>query len=233
MVRSQKWVVYYRVSTAKQEKSGLGLDAQRLAVEAFVAEHGGTIVGEHMEVESRSRQDRPQLINAIAHTRRCKGSLLVAKLDRLLAGLPILVALRDAKVPFKACDDPHADEFTVDLKAIMAEEELRKVSARTKAALAAAKQRGAKLGSHRPGHWRGREHLRSEGQKRATVAAAQANRRAFVDEYADLFQLVSELRHGGMTLQGIADDLNGRGYETRRGKAWNPTQVMRLLRHTN
>ena len=224
-----KFVAYFRVSTQKQAASGLGLEGQKAAVLAYATQTGASVLTGYTEVESGKKKDRPELAKAIAHAKRSQAVLCVAKLDRLLRSLPILVALREAKVAFVACDDPHANELTVDIKVVVAQDELRKISERTKAALAAAKARGVKLGSARPGHWQGREQARLAGLAKASERAAQVNRRAANDAYADIYPVVSELRDKGFSLRAIAAELNAMGHTTRRGKSWNPMQVSHVL----
>ncbi len=216
-----KVVAYYRVSTAKQGRSGLGEAAQRAAVEAFVRERGGQIVAEFREQESGKRDDRPELAKALRTAKVSGAKLVIAKLDRLSRNAAFLLALRDSGVPFVAADMPEACDLTVGVLALVAEQERRAVSARTKAALAAAKARGRVLG-HRatlvPG----------AGRERAS-AAASAKAAARV---AELREVVAALRDEGFTsAKGLARELTRRGIETPRGRAtWMATQVARVLR---
>ena len=196
----------------------------------YVRQHGGKLVGEYIEVETGKSKDRPELANAIAHAKRSKSQLVVAKLDRLARNVAFTSALMETKIDFVCCDNPHANRFTIHILAAVAEHEAEQISQRTKVALAAAKKRGVKLGSARPGHWDGREHKRQVGLKKARKAAADAHKRAFDEEYADLFSVVAELDADGLSLRAIAGELNDRGYETRRGKPWNAMQVSRLLK---
>src|SRR5476649_1490605 len=106
------YVAYYRVSTARQGESGLGLDGQRAAVEAFVRQHGGEIVGQHVEVESGRKSDRPELAKALAAARKGRATLLVAKLDRLARNVSFIAALMDSGCDFVACDQPFASRLT-------------------------------------------------------------------------------------------------------------------------
>jgi len=223
-------IAYYRVSTAKQGKSGLGLEGQEAAVMEYVRQNGGKLVAEYLEVETGKNGDRPELTKGIAHARRSKATLVVAKLDRLARNVALTSALMESGVDFVCCDNPHANKFTIHILAAVAEHEAEQISQRTKTALDAAKRRGVKLGSARPGHWRGREHRRQIGLKRAREAAAMAHREAFQGEYADLFPIVQELREAGRSLQEIADELNDMGHTTRRGQPWNRMQVSRVLK---
>src|SRR5581483_10028207 len=133
-----------RVSTVRQGESGLGLEAQRAAVEAFARQHGGTIMASYVEVETGKRSDRPELAKALAAARKAKATLLIAKLDRLARNVAFIAAMMEAGVEFVACDQPFASRLTLHILAAVAEDEARRISERTKAALAAAKARGKK-----------------------------------------------------------------------------------------
>ncbi len=223
------YIAYTRVSTKKQGNSGLGLEAQTASVINFVNGHG-KLLATYTEVESGKKSDRPELAKALAHARRSKAVLIVAKMDRLSRNVAFLSSLMESKVEFQAVDNPHANRLTIHILAAIAEHEAKATSTRTKEALQAAKARGKKLGSNRPGHWAGREHLRQAGQRNATKAAALANRENRIGIYSDLVPLIKGLRSQGITLQAIAAKLNELGHATRRNKPWNHVQVLRLLR---
>src|SRR5215207_6050100 len=140
-----RFTAYLRVSTARQGQSGLGLEAQRQSVAEHVNGHG-VLLAEYVEIESGRRSDRPQLSAALAHARATGATLIVAKLDRLARNVAFIAALMDAGVEFVACDMPMANRLTVHVLAAVAEHEAAMISARTKAALTAAKARGVKLG---------------------------------------------------------------------------------------
>lgn len=229
----QKIIAYYRVSTAKQGRSGLGLEGQQAAVDAFVARRGCEMQATYTEVESGKLADRPQLAKALAHAKRSKATLVVAKLDRLARNVVFLGRLMESGVDFIAIDLEHANRLTLHILSAVAEGEARAISERTKAALQAKKARGAKLGSARPGHWDGREAARLEGSIKGAVAAAAAHKAAADSAYADLLPMIQQLRGDGQTLQQIADALNAEGHTTRRGKPWNNVQVMRVLKRAN
>jgi DNA invertase Pin-like site-specific DNA recombinase len=228
-VKMTKYIAYTRVSTKKQGNSGLGLEAQTAAVTKFVNGHG-KLLATYTEVESGKKSDRPELAKALNHARRSKAILVVAKMDRLSRNVAFLSALMESTVEFVAVDNPHANRLTIHILAAIAEHEAKATSTRTKEALEATKARGKNLGSNRPGHWEGREHLRQEGQRKATKAAAIANRENRIGIYSDIVPMIKELRNQGVTLQAIAAKLNELGHATRRGKPWNHVQVMRLLR---
>lgn len=188
------------------------------------------MVCEYVEVETGKNNHRPELANALAHAKRSQARLVVAKLDRLSRNAAFLLALRDSGAKIVACDMPEMNELTVGIMAVVAQDEARRISERTRAALGAAKARGVKLGSARDGHWAGREDKRAAGLAKAQQAAAQARRRLAADAYTDLYALVKKLHSAGESLQKIADALNVQGHTTRRGKPWNAMQVLRVLR---
>lgn len=217
---SGNFVAYYRVSTARQGASGLGLEAQQEAVRTYLNGGDWRLVGEFTEVESGKRTDRPQLERALAACAAYRAKLVIAKLDRLSRDAHFLLGLDKAGVDFVACDMPHANRLTVGIMALVAEEEGKAISARTKAALAAAKTRGVKLGG-----FRGvaiSEHGRAvSAASRAAAAKARA---------ADVLPIIEEVRTSGVTsLGGIAKALTERGVPTARGGTWTAEQVRRLL----
>lgn len=217
---------YMRVSTKGQGESGLGLEAQRAALENYAKQNGATLAMVYVEVESGKRSDRPELSRALAHACRSKATLLVAKLDRLSRNVAFLSALMESKVPFVACDNEHANKLTIHLLAAVAEHEAEIISLRTKSALAAYKSRGGKLGGQLPQC----RNLNREAQLKGSRNAAAARSKAAVNAYCDLLPIMAELRAEGQTLQRIADKLNAEGHTTRRGNPWNPVQVARVLK---
>ncbi len=224
-----KIIAYYRVSTKQQGASGLGLEGQQAAVEAYARQIGAKIVSGYVEVESGKIADRPELTKALAHARRSKATLCVAKLDRLSRNVEFLARVMNSNAEFVACDNPAANRLTLHILAAVAEAEAKGISDRTKAALKAAKARGAKLGSARPGHWKGREARRLAGARKGAKAAGESLARAAAEVYGDLRPLIAEFRQRGLSLRDIAEELNGLGHTTRRGHRWNPVQVRRIL----
>jgi len=216
---------YLRVSTKGQGESGLGLEAQRAAVEAYAKQADGSLLACYVEVESGKLADRPELAKALAHARRAKATLIVAKLDRLARNVAFLSALMDSTVPFVACDNPHANRLTLHILAAVAEAEAVAISQRTKAALAAYKARGGKLGADLPQC----RNLTQDGRKKGAQRAGEAVARIAKEAYADLLPTIKSMRSDGKPLQTIADTLNSQGHTTRRGKPWNPVQVARVL----
>lgn len=224
-----KIVAYMRVSTKRQGRSGLGLEAQQVAVEAFSKRNDATIIAWYTEIESGKRNDRPELARALGHAKLAKATLVVAKLDRLARNVAFLATLMEAGIEFKACDNEHANKLTLHVLSAVAESEARATSERTIAALAAAKRRGAKLGSARIGHWLGREDCRAAGLRKAIKAASEARTRAADEAYEFLLPDITTWRKAGATLQAIAGRLNGAGYVTTRGLPFTATMIYRVL----
>lgn len=221
-----RFIAYYRVSTDKQGRSGLGLEAQRQAVADYLNGGRWKMVAEFTEVESGKRKDRPKLTEAIAACRVYGATLVIAKLDRLARNVAFVSNLMESGVDFVAVDFPQANRLTVHVLAAVAEHEREMISARTKAALAAAK---ARTGKNRK-EIGGRRH-NSHVIHRLGVPKSLATRAAKAQDFAaNLGPMLSQIRAGGATtVRAIADALNERGVPTRRGGAWGPSQVQRLL----
>jgi DNA invertase Pin-like site-specific DNA recombinase len=211
-----RFVAYYRVSTDKQGRSGLGLAAQESSVAEYVASAGGKIVASFVEVESGKRNDRPELAKALAACRKLKATLVIAKLDRLARNVAFIANLMEAKAEFVAVDMPHANRLTIHILAAVAEHERELISARTKAALAAARARGVRLGAPDP-----------RVGARLGVATIQARAAAHAENVAPI--LISLQKAGCRSLQAIADALNTRGIKPPRGGQWYPKSVARLF----
>jgi DNA invertase Pin-like site-specific DNA recombinase len=226
-------VAYYRVSTRRQGESGLGLDGQRAAVEEYARRNGATIVAAYTEIESGKRADRPELAAAVAHAKRAKATLIVAKLDRLSRNLAFLAAMLESQIDFVAVDNPTANRLTVHILAAVAEAEAKAISQRTIVALAAARRRGTRLGSARPGHWDGKEQRRLVGSKVGAARAAIVHRASAKAGYADLLPTMVEFRDSGDSLRAIASKLNALGHTTRSGGPWNPMTVRNVLKYAN
>ena len=212
-----RFVSYLRVSTDKQGRSGLGIEAQREAVARFCNGGDWTQFAELVETESGKNADRPQLREAIAQCRQTGATLLIAKLDRLARNVAFISALMEQGVPFVACDMPTATPFMLHVYAAMAEEEARAISLRTKVALAAAKARGVKLGG-----WRG-------GAPRDTTAATAGVARKADAFAADVGPMATDMRRRGLSLRQVAAEMTRRGIRTPRGGAWTATAVRNVL----
>jgi DNA invertase Pin-like site-specific DNA recombinase len=221
----RRFISYCRVSTDQQGRSGLGLEAQQSAVAQHVAGVGGRIVGEFVEVESGRRKDRPQLAAALDACRKHRAVLVIAKLDRLARNVAFVSGLMESGVEFVAADMPTVNRLTVHILAAVAEEEARMISARTKAALQAAKARGVKLGGLREGAADLRPHA-----VQGNAASAAARAKLAGDRAADLAPVIAELREAGaVSLAALAHGLNERGITTTRGGEWSAVQVQRVL----
>jgi DNA invertase Pin-like site-specific DNA recombinase len=218
-------VGYMRVSTKGQGESGLGLEAQQAAIEGYARLHAAKIAALYVEVESGKLADRPELAKALAHAKRGKATLVVAKLDRLARNVEFLARVLNAGTEFIACDNPAANRLTLHILAAVAEAEAKSISERTKAALAAYKARGGKLGGQLPQCRNLTPEAIAKGRERSATARAKAASEA----YADLAPAMKQWRAEGLTLDGIAEKLNADGHTTRRGKPWNPVQVLRVL----
>ena len=218
---SGKFVAYYRVSTARQGLSGLGLEAQQEAVRAHLNGGAWQLVAEVVEIESGKRNDRPKLAEALRLCRMHGATLIIAKLDRLAHNVAFISNLMESGVEFTAVDLPQANRLTVHILAAVAEHEAAMISARTKAALGAAKVRGTKLGGDR-GNF---ADVRDRGNAvSVAVRGGNANKRA-----ADLAPMIRDLQAGGASLRGVAADLNAKGIPTARGGSWSAVQVQRVL----
>lgn len=218
----KKYVAYYRVSTQRQCISGLGLDAQRKDVGTFLSIHGGKLVAEYQDIESGKKNDRPNLIRAIDDCEKQNAILLIAKLDRLSRNAPFILTLQDSKVNFVCCDMPDANSMTIGIMAILAQDERKRTSQRTRSALDIKKTNGVKLGNPR---WE--EALTHEVQKKGAMANRLKSINHPANKKAAAFALV--LRKNGLTLQGIADELNKNEFRTPKGCPWIPSSVGRLL----
>jgi DNA invertase Pin-like site-specific DNA recombinase len=214
-----KFIAYFRVSTDKQGKSGLGLEAQREAVLAYLNGGRWSLVQEFVEVESGKRNDRPQLTAALAACKKHKTKLVIAKLDRLSRNLAFIAALMESGVEFIAVDNPHATKLTVHILAAVAQHERELIAQRTRDALQAAKARGKKLGNPKLAAARNR--------------AIEGNRAAATCYAANVLPVIREIQASGVkSLRGVARALAARGIATARGGAWTPVQVSDILRRS-
>jgi DNA invertase Pin-like site-specific DNA recombinase len=214
-------VAYYRVSTARQGKSGLGIEAQKAAIQRFAEAEGIDVLAEHVEVETGKGADalerRPELAAALAQARKAKCPVLVAKLDRLSRDVHFISGLMAHRVPFIVAElGTDADPFMLHLYAALAEKERALISQRTRAALAAKKAQGVKLGNPRAAE---------------AAARAHAANRAVADQFAaNVLPILREIQASGLTtLRDIAGALNARGIRTARGGAWHSSTVRNLL----
>lgn len=212
VMSSTRFIAYYRVSTARQGVSGLGLEAQRAATAQFVISSGGNLLNEYTEVESGKVTNRPELDAALEECRKTGATLLVAKLDRLARNVAFIANLLRSGVKFVAVDMPNADRFMLHVYAAMAEEEGRRISERTKAALASAKFRGVELG--RNGKVLAQRHKR---EARTFALSIESALRDLIEKEGASFQVA-------------AQRLNSMGVSTPRGGKWHSTSVFRTWR---
>ncbi|MEJ7636462.1 MAG: recombinase family protein, partial [Singulisphaera sp.] len=215
-------VAYYRVSTREQGASGLGLEGQVLAVDLHARATGRPLLRSFKEVESGKSSGRPQLAKALAHAKRAGATLIVAKLDRLSRNVAFLSTLMEGGVDFVCCDNPHANTFTCHILAAVAEFEAKAISERTKAALAAYKARGGKLGSHLVGC-----RLTPADREKGSARGGKASRTAAVREYGDLLPQILAWKREGLSLRAIAGRLNEEGHSTRKGAPSDPCRSAR------
>jgi DNA invertase Pin-like site-specific DNA recombinase len=251
MTAGGKLVGLVRVSTDRQGESGLGLEAQTAAIEAYRAAACGELLRTYVEVESGTHDDvaaRPELLKAVAHARRAGATLVIAKIDRLVRSTVVMAYLKTSRVKFVACDNPYANELTIDILVAVAADEGRRISLRTKEALKAYRAgrrvskrirllypegvpaevvaaTAGKLGAELPQC----RNLTAAGRAKGVARSASVRRSQAVDAYADLAPWLAELRGEGKSLQAIADALNAEGHTTRRGRPWNKVQVNRVL----
>lgn len=210
----KKAIAYYRVSTDRQGKSGLGLEAQAEAVSRFATQEGYQVIAEFTEVESGKKNKRPQLLTALAQCRKQRAMLVIAKLDRLGRNVAFISNLIESRVDFKAVDNPHANKLMVHMLAAFAEHEREQISTRTKDALRAAKRHGVQLGKH------GKEVL-------SKINAATA-----ADFAAQMQPIIHEIKAQGFTtIRAICAELNRREIPTFRndGQQWHIQSVHTLL----
>ena len=220
---SKRFVAYYRVSTKRQGRSGLGLDAQKSAVENYLNASDYELVRSYTEVESGKRTDidRPQLHQALAACRVHKATLIISKLDRLARNAKFLFELQDSGLDFICCDMPSANRLTIGIMALVAEEERKMISKRTREALQAAKARGVRLGTN---------NLTNEGIKKGILNAIEARKSKANAFCNDIVGVINSIKETGYTsLNAIADELNKRGITTYRNCQWKPNSVKRIL----
>jgi DNA invertase Pin-like site-specific DNA recombinase len=216
-----KFVAYFRVSTAKQGASGLGMEAQEAAVSSFIAGRTDKLVASYREIESGKRNDRPELAKAMEHARLTGAKLLIAKIDRLSRNAAFLLNLRESGVDFVAVDMPEANRLTVGIMSLVAEQEREAISVRTKAALQAARARGVKLGNAKG--------VDTFGDKRGSAAGGEASSTAADERASGLRAIIASIAANGVTsANGIARELNDRGIATARGGSWSARSVLNV-----
>ena len=215
-----RYVAYYRVSTQKQGRSGLGLDAQKQSVQDFISQYQGKLIAEYTEVESGKNSNRPVFKEAADYAELTNSIILVAKLDRIARDLHFITALQKQGVKFKLCDLPEVDNLTVHILAAMAEHEAKMIASRTKLAMAQAKQKGIVLGNPKL----------DEVRNKSVTQANHIRVTAQQEWKAKIVRVINSLSSCGSTCKEIAQELNQRGLTTYRGKAFTVPIVSKLLR---
>lgn len=222
MSDSLKIITYIRVSTEQQGRSGLGLEAQQAEIDTYVARNSATVLAAFVEVESGRKNNRPQLNAALKQARLTGSRLVIAKLDRLSRNAAFLLNLQDAGVDFVACDNAGATPLTIGVLALVAQEEAKAISMRTKAALAACKARGVKLGNPN-----GAAALRRANKGNLATCEYQRMRAdSRAEEFREILDELDALNF--KTLSAKAMELNKRGIRTARGRSWYPSTVANL-----
>ena len=219
MSEAKEFIAYYRVSTKRQERSGLSLEAQSRCVEDYV-KGKGVLVGEYREVESGKVDSRPELAKAISESKRRGATLICAKIDRLSRSVSMLFRLRDEGIDFVCCDLPELSTVSLGVFAAFVQHEREEISRRTTLALRAKKARGAKLGPPK-----------STMTKETQIKGAAANRAKAIENRSN--QVATELaklyRERGLSLRRIAEELNHNGHVTPKGNEWTGKGILRLL----
>lgn len=213
-----KFIAYYRVSTLSQGAGGLGIEAQQAAVLGYLNGGSWELVGEFIEVETAKGANaldrRPQLRAALAACKKTGATLVIAKLDRLARNVHFVTGLIESRVDFVAADMPQANKVMIQMHAVMAEWERDQISARTKAALAAAKARGVVLGAAGP----------------ANLKRCLEDRKAAADaRVAPLANVLQGMRDRQLSLRDMANELNAMGVKAARGGQWSAVQVQRAI----
>lgn len=214
-----KYIAYYRVSTAKQAQSGLGLDAQKNTVEGYLKGVRGVVAGEYVEQESGKSDNRPELLKAMTDCQLKKATLLVSKLDRLSRDLHFITSLQKSGIKFIIAENPQMTDLTVHLLAAVAQHERQMISSRTKQALAAAKARGKVLGNPRL----------SECRCTDTSAARKVKFELANSHAQEMYKVLEGIGFENMSLRKTAARLNEEQYQTRNGKSWTATGVRRVI----
>ncbi|MDG5466806.1 recombinase family protein [Deltaproteobacteria bacterium IMCC39524] len=219
----ERYVSYLRVSTDRQGKSGLGIDAQRQAIDCFLARDKRELIHEYLEVESGKKNERPQLQSAIESCLETGATLIIAKLDRLSRNVYFISTLMESGVEFVACDFPQANRLTIHILAAVAEHEREMISKRTKEALAAAKARGTKLG---------RNNLSDLGRKQGLENSQAIRSQKATDFALKRYPIILRYLKKEYTLRGIAQELNRNGILTASGKhgSWTASAVKNVIK---
>lgn len=223
-----KFISYLRVSTLRQGASGLGIEAQRQAIADYLNGGNWELLKEFVEVESGKSTVRPELHKALSHCKLTGASLLISRLDRLARNAHFLLGLQNAGVKFVAVDMPDANEMTVGIMAVIAQGEAKAISNRTRSALAAARERGTKLGSP--------QNLNEAAAAKGRVIGVAARLKKAKMFYSEVYPIIKGLADQGMSLRAIARKLNEDNIRTARansGNTWSAVTVSSVLKRSN
>lgn len=232
-----KIIAYYRLSEAKKGKSksqtiqdAYGLEDQRREVARLAKQYGAPIIAEFTEIVTGTKKKlrREELAKAISMARLHNATIVIGKQDRLARNLHFITGLIEANIHFICADRPNQSKLETQFRAMIDEEEAGRISERTRRAMAVAKEKGVKLGSSRPGHWEGREHLR--GFKQATIASSAARTQRAKDSYRFLIGPIREWLNEKLSYSEIADRLNDLGHVTTAGKPFHKVAVHRIIK---
>jgi DNA invertase Pin-like site-specific DNA recombinase len=217
----KKYIAYYRVSTQKQGLSGLGLQSQKLTVNNFIGDN--ELIEEYTEIETGKNDKRIELQKAISTAKKNNATLIIAKLDRLSRNASFILALRDSNINFVCCDMPDANNFTIGIFALLAQQERELISDRTKKALQSKKDNGFKLGS--PKNLTDKSRQKSIEVRKQNASENENNIKAF--------GFIQSLKTQNLSLQQIANKLNEFGFTTSKGKTFHKVTVQRLYNNFN
>ena len=209
-----KIIAYMRVSTKSQGKSGLGLDAQKEKIKSFAEAHDGELIAEYVDVESGFKNERDELQKAIAHAKKIKATLVIAKLDRISRRVSFIANLMESGISFKVAEMSDATEFQLHIYAALAQEERRLISERTKAALKVAKAKGVVLGKN-------------------GKVLAEKNKRIATDFAETIKNHLLSLRSEGLSFRAIAMELNNQEIQSYAGGKWYGASVQRAYDRLN
>lgn len=219
------FVSYYRVSTAEQGRSGLGIEAQRETVRRYMNDGNWKLIAEFEEHESGKRNNRTKLKEALDRCKATGATLVIARLDRLSRNSAFITALMESKTRFVCCDMPEANDFTVTIMAALAAVEAKRISTNTKLALAAARSRGVQLGCT-PGSC----NVPTEDRAKGTAKSAEVRKAAAVERAALIGCRIAELRAEGLSLAAIAERLTEEHIQPPRERSrWHANSVRRVL----
>lgn len=214
----EKYIAYFRVSTQKQGRSGLGLEAQRTSVRRFLSQ-GDNLLAEYTDIESGKRDERPNMLKAIEECKKEGAILLIAKLDRLSRNASFIFALRDSRINFKCCDMPNANSVTIGIMAVLAQDERERISQRTKDALAELKRKGKRLGTPKNLTQEARE--KGLRIRKENAIKNENNRKATA--------MIIAMRQQGKSFYAITKELNDLGFKTRMNSIFHQNQVQILF----